>query len=80
MFLAVWIVPWVTTADSDSRTWYSFFQVVTYPDRGAVDVAGWATGLVVCAAIAAVILVLFVTQIRAVASGTAGLRRGRPPC
>ena len=70
MFLAVGIVPWVTTADSDSRTWYSFFQVVTYPDRGAVDVAGWVTGLVVCAAIAAVILVLFATQIRAVASGT----------
>lgn len=70
MFLAVCIVPWVTTADSDSRTWYSFFQVVTYPDRGAVDVAGWVTGLVVCAAIAAVILVLLATQIRAVASGT----------
>ena len=29
MFLAVCMVPWVTTADSDSRTWYSFFQVVT---------------------------------------------------
>ena len=70
MFLALCIVPWVTTADSDSRTWYSFFQVMTYPDRGAAEVSGWVTGLVVCAVVAAIILVLFASQLRTVASGT----------
>lgn len=70
MFLALCIVPWVTTADSDSRTWYSFFQIMTYPEHGAAEVSGWVIGLVVCAVVAAIILVLLASQLTTVASGT----------
>ena len=71
MFVALGIAPWVTTADSDSRTWASYFDVMTYPERDrTVEVAGWVIGLVVCAAVAAIILVLIASQLTAVASGT----------
>ena len=70
MFLALCIVPWVTTADSDSRTWYSFFQIMTYPEHGAAEVSGWVIGLVVCAVVAAIVLVLLASQLTTVASGT----------
>ena len=45
------------TADSDSRTWYGFADVMTYPDRTVVNVAGWVVGLVLCAAVAGILLV-----------------------
>ena len=67
MFLSLVIVPWVT-ANSDTRGWYTFSIIVTYPDRDDVDVAGWVTGVVVCAVIAAVLLVLVASQARVLAS------------
>ena len=71
MFVAMSIAPWVTTAESDSRTWYSFFQVMSYPQRGsAVEGSGWAVGLVASAVTAAIILVLVVTLTRVVAPGS----------
>ena len=71
MFVALGIAPWVTTADSDSRTWASYFDVMTYPERDrTVEVAGWVIGLLVCAAVAAIVLVLIASQLTAVASGT----------
>ena len=69
-FLAFSLVPWVVTLNSDSRTWYGFSVVVSYPDRSdTVDLAGWVIGLVFCAAIAAVVLVVAATQFRVVSSG-----------
>ena len=67
-FLALCIVPWVR-ADSDTRSWFGFYDVVTYPDRDDVVIASWVVGLAFCVAMAAVLLVLAVTQSTAVASG-----------
>ena len=44
--LSLSIVPWVT-ADSDTRSWYGFSAVMSYPNPGSsVDVAGWVIGVV----------------------------------
>jgi hypothetical protein len=67
-FLALTIVPWVT-ADSDTRTWFGFSVVMSYPDRSSLDLSGWVIGLVFCAAIAAILLVLVASQSRVVAAG-----------
>jgi hypothetical protein len=70
-FLALGIVPWVT-ANSDTRTWYGFSVVVSYPDRSSVNLAGWMIGLVFCAGIAAILLVLLATQTRVVGAWPRG--------
>jgi hypothetical protein len=69
-FLAVGILPWVITADSDSRTWYGFFDVMSFTNPSEMDLGGWVIGIVVCAAIATVVLVLVATHTRAVAAGS----------
>ena len=69
-FLAVGILPWVTTADSDSRTWYGFFDVMSFANPNEMDLGGWVIGIVVCAAIATVVLVLVATHTRAMAAGS----------
>ena len=86
-FLSLCIAPWVTK-DSDTRTWYGFYVIMTYPDLSAVNVPGWVVGVVFCVAIAAVLLVLVATRSRVVRAGLrisavvgAGLprRSGLPP-
>jgi len=69
-FLAVGILPWVTTADSDSRTWYGFFDVMSYSDPNTMELAGWVIGIVVCVAIATVVLVLVASLTRVMATGS----------
>ncbi|HEX5088934.1 MAG TPA: toll/interleukin-1 receptor domain-containing protein [Nocardioides sp.] len=67
-FLSVSIVPWVSL-NSDSRTWYGFYIVMTFPESMTVDVAGWVTGFVFCAALAAILLVLVASLSRALSLG-----------
>ncbi len=69
-FLSVGIVPWVTTAESDSRTWYGFFDVMSYSDPSTMEPAGWVIGFVVCAAVATILLVFAASQAQLVAAGT----------
>jgi hypothetical protein len=67
-FLSLTIVPWATE-ESDTRTWVGFSVVVSAPERDAVTVSGWVTGLVFSAAVAAVLVVLVASRSGAVSAG-----------
>jgi hypothetical protein len=67
-FLALCMVPWVT-ADSDTRNWYGFSVVLSYPDRTETNVADWLIGVVLCVAVASILFVLAATLTREVGAG-----------
>jgi len=70
MFLSLGIVPWATE-ESDGRVWVGFSAVMSFPDPGhpSVDLGGWLTGLVFCAAVAAILSVLVASLTGVVSAG-----------
>ena len=68
VLLALSIVPWVH-ATSDTRSWYGYSDVMSYPHPGGTfDTVGWVVGVVVAAAVAAIVVVLLATLTREVSS------------